>query len=148
MNLTKSKAPAVLQKDENVLSEEMLERSIMQLREMLISLGGGLLFFDMRSFYVYLDYFLNENDSRKVAKLLNKLEPYIPIVVSDEDVETFLDAAVRNDIDEVKQLEAEFKAKSKTKFIRALAQKDDDSWLGTVDTCRMLRNYRAEGMPV
>ena len=147
MNVTENGAAAMnAPLMEELLSEEALDDCIAQLRNILTNVGGGILFFDIRSFFAYIEYYLGEADRRNVARLLNVLEPYIPIVVSDEDIETFLEAAVRNDIDEVRLLEARFKASSKIKFIRALAIEEDQLWAETLDTCRSLRNYRADGM--
>ena len=129
------------------LSEQTLQHCLEELRCILQTLGNGLLFFDINSFYAYIGYYMNETDSHKALHLLSVVEPYIPIIVSDDNIDTFLEAALRNDVNEVVKLEARFISDSKMRFVQSItAQKDDETWRNTVDTCQTIRKYKVEGV--
>jgi hypothetical protein len=107
---------------------------------------GSVLFFDIKSFYANIGLFVSDGDKNRITRLLGIVEPYMPIVVSDENIDTFLEAAMRNDADEVQRLESQFISNSKIKFIRSLSENGDDEWLNTVDTCQTIRRYKIEGI--
>jgi len=90
---------------------------------------------------------MTENDNIKVANLIGAIEPYIPIIASDDSIDVFLEAALRNDVAEVKRLEAEFISSSKIQFIHLLlGDKNGDLWRNTVDTCQAIRKYKTDGV--
>lgn len=131
----------------DLISENDLYASLEELHTILQSIGNSIVFFDIKSFYAHIGHYMNEADTRKVTRLINTVEPFIPIVVSDESIDTFLEAAMRNDINEVERLETQFISSSKIKFIRSLAaEKCDDTWRHTVDTCQTIRKYKTEGI--
>jgi len=128
------------------ISEQTLRACLDELYELLQQLGGSLIFFDINSFYAFIDYYLSENENRRVIQLLNIIEPFIPITVSDENIDIFLEAAMRNDVREVLRLEEKFISNSKTRFIQTTIAKDIESWRSIVNACQTIRMYKSEGI--
>jgi hypothetical protein len=132
-------------KERELLSEQNLEACLEDLRGVLLKIGI-VLFFDLNSFYQYIDMYLHEYDVGRITRLIGVVEPYIPIAVSDDEIDNFLAAAMDNDAAEVERLEREFVAHSKMKFIRDAISMDDGEWGGAVEICQTIRRYKEEGI--
>jgi len=128
------------------ISEETLHEYLCELHQTLQSING-IKFFNINSFYKYIGFYMNENDSNKIIHLLTMVEPYIPIIASDDNIDIFLEAALQNNVAEVVRLENEFILGSKIQFIHELiTQENDDEWRNTIDTCQAIRKYKTEGI--
>lgn len=112
---------------------------------------NNIIFMNLESFYKHIAEFAKEkcDTEKSIEELVNIIEPYIPLVVTDKNIEAFLNAAVDDNEDVLKQMENTFVQNSKIKFIQSvIGAQNAQQWHEIVDVCRTIRAYKEEGIQI
>lgn len=135
-----------------MISDSELICRMEDLRDALKDIGrSDIIFMNLDSFYAYTTELENKGwDKRKnIEELINIIEPYIPIVITDQNIEAFLYAAINNNEENLNQMEKNFVQSSKIKFIQSVIKaKTTEQWQEIVNICRTIRAYKEEGVNI
>ena len=101
----------------------------------------NIVFFNMESFYS----FLKGISGNTVVDIIDKIQPFIPIQASNENMELFLSAnSIKND-SEMFELIDKFINKATIDFINAIQNiKNALEWKEFVGVCQMIREYKEQ----
>lgn len=104
----------------------------------------NIIFLNMEGFYLYIDEFCDNGSG--LSELIAKIEPYIPLTVSDENIRMLLEAALKPD-NEAKDLEQQFINSSKVRFLNLLFHAGSEKeWDEISSVCLEIRNYIEQGV--
>jgi hypothetical protein len=84
--------------------------------------------------------------SFSMSRTLTEVEPYIPLILSNENLSLFLEAAVSNDEELIAELERAFVTDAKARFVNSAYNAEDDEWGEIVRTCEKIRTYREQSV--
>ena len=85
---------------------------------------GNIVFFNLESFFNFVSEKLGHGG---LKKLLYEIEPYIPLVITENNLEHFARAVAENDKDMLKTISAVLSANSITIFIGAVYKAENDT---------------------
>jgi len=102
-------------------------------------------FINLESFYFYMSLSF-PNKAREIGALMNLIEPYIPVIVSQRSLESILDAYMEGDFKRLTQLESGVASRSKLTFLDAAMNSDAHNWEEMVELCCYIRSHRIYGI--
>lgn len=134
------------------ISDSSLVCCMEDLRDALASVDNrNIIFMNLDSFYAHISEFESKkwDKGKNVEELINIIEPYIPIVVTDQNIESFLNAAISDNEEMLTQMENAFVQNSKIKFIQSImGVQNAEQWQEIVGVCRTIRAYKEEGIQI
>ena len=117
---------------------ERVRSSVNRLQDYNVS---NIIFLNVESIINFIDTKPENNGFRECLK---EVEPYIPLEISDENMDLFIDAAIAGDTAAVTALENAFIKNSLTKFISEVYNaKSDEAWADILKTCGEIRDYKS-----
>ncbi|MDR2166694.1 MAG: hypothetical protein LBE35_02430 [Clostridiales bacterium] len=96
-------------------------------------------FISVESFYFYMSL-ASPAKSREIAALMGIVEPFIPIIISQKNLENILDAYFLGDFARLSRLEQVLIDRSKLLFINAAITADNAGWNEMVEACCDIRS--------
>ena len=128
-----------------IISEEYLlnrlENIRVQLNELRLKDIGNIIFIDLDSFYDYAD---QTGGGIGIRALMCEIEPYLPLILSDDEICDFLDAAENGDISLTERLEAIFIRNSAARFISAVSNSENTgTWADIKNVCLAVRSCKS-----
>jgi len=131
-----------------IISENSLRCFLADLRHILAMFIGELPedihFISIDSFYFYMNLAFPKK-TREIAALMNVLEPYIPLVVSQNAMEGILCAYEEGDYARLLSIEENLAGRSKLSFIHSALNMKNDNWADMVKICCQIRAQRVYG---
>ena len=127
------------------ISSEELKNNLEVLRKILkdfdTSKIGNVIFYDIDSFYAFLK---NETYAdTSIEDIMDKIQPFIPISITEDSLDLFLQASAVNDMNEMSALESKFKNRTRIDFINTIKNvRNDIEWSGIVEICETIRDYK------
>ncbi|MDR1703591.1 MAG: hypothetical protein LBS19_02750 [Clostridiales bacterium] len=109
-----------------------------------------MIFMNIDSFLGFIDMGIERGPSGKTFKeVIEMIEPFIPLVINDESLDTYLLAAISQDENELIRLQNQFVQNAKIRFVKNLmgAQSEDDME-EIFEVCRTIREYKAKSVSV
>ena len=121
-----------------------LETIRKKVRDIDISEFKNIVFLSSESFFYFIDN--RKGKSVQLSELLNKIEHYIPLAITEENINLLLNAALDPSGDKVDALESSFIASSKIKFVNTIIDAHSpEQWNEIVNTCKTIRKYHVSG---
>ena len=99
-------------------------------------------FINIDSFYFYMRLGYPEQ-SREVANLMEVIEPYIPMIISPQNLEDVYFAYEQGRMDQLAQMEASYMGRSKFIFMNSIMAADEEDWDSILAICRKIRDIKA-----
>lgn len=141
---------------ECVISGPVLETCLLDIRVILDRQDAETLkkviFLDLEGFYSFVEKkrgLLKSGSGKNFKELIETIEPFIPLVLSDDNLELYLLTALEQDSGELAQLERKFVLDSKIKFIKnLLSARSEEEWENIFRICRTIREYKERALCV
>ena len=129
----------------HTISSDKLKANLEALRKILDHFDtakiGNVIFYNMESFYAFLKKETYENTS--VENIMDEIQPFIPISITEDNLELFLQASTANDMNEMSLLENRFENRTRIDFINTIKNvRNDSEWLGILRICETIRDYK------
>jgi hypothetical protein len=132
-------------KQMRIISETSLICFLWDLRRILSYFDGELPenidFISLDSFYFYLSLAYPAK-SREIGALMGIVEPFIPIIVSQKNIENIITAYILGDFERLYNLEQMLIGRSKLQFINAAITCSKENWDNMVDICCFIRSNK------
>lgn len=129
---------------QNILTENELKINLLALKEKLnkieINPIKNILFFNLESYYSYLDEYYYSSTS--LAHIMKILEPYIPLALCMDTTgyELLMNAAESDNAEEINKIKNEFYKKAVFKFFEELKKANTEEELDYIfNLCNNLR---------
>jgi len=104
---------------------------------------SNVVFINVESF---LSFICDKLESYRLRELLNDVEPYIPLIVSGDNLALYIEASFAQDISAVKSLESAFIHNSMALFISSVYNAGDGgAWDDIKRICAQIRDYKSSG---
>jgi len=127
-----------------ILSETKLENKINIIKKCLYEIDvKNIVFLSPEIFYDSVTNSLS-NKSIDFGALINDITPYIPLVITDSNLELFLEAVMENDDELVCALEENFVKNSAARFITLIYNADENELKKLIDACEEIRKFKEE----
>ena len=106
-----------------------------------------MIFLNPDSFFGFIDIGYEPGETGLSFKeIINAIEPFIPLVISDECLDTYLLTAITRDEEELDRLQSQFIQNAKIKFVKNVFNSRTDEQLEEIfDVCRTIRDYKERG---
>ena len=129
----------------SIMTETNLILRLYDIRDILKNSNiKNIVFLNLDSLYSFFD-----KKGGNISELINTIEPYIPLMISSENIKDFIEAAVTNDEERIKWLEDAFITNSKIKFINSVySVETENEWQEIVDLCVKIRDYKEKGLEI
>ncbi len=131
-----------------IISSEELSQKLELLRQTIDTIDyaslQNVIFFNISSFYTFVaDMKCPGRPDYSIELLLDEIENYIPLSVSDAALDIFLQTAGAKDEEEVNRLLGLFSARIKMDFLNCVrAAKGIEEWNKLVKSCEFLRQQK------
>lgn len=102
-------------------------------------------FFNIYSFYTYLSQITCSHGKKEytITSLLDEIEQYIPLAITDSSLEIFLSAAQSESETELEKMTQLFSYRCRMDFINLVrSAKEPEEWHRIVKACQHLRGQR------
>ena len=103
-------------------------------------------FINIDSFYFYLQLGYPAQ-CHELSGLMDIIEPYIPMIVSPQNLEDVFFAYEQGDLEELANLEENYMGRSKFIFLNSVMAADDEDWENILAICRKIRTMKV-GQPI
>jgi len=132
--------------ENRVLKETQLQENLERVRSSISNLQhyniSNIIFLNVDSIINFIDM---KTENAGFRECLKEIEPYIPLAVSNQNLELFVEAAERGDDRTVESLENAFVKNSMTRFISEVYNaQTDEAWRNILETCGKIREYKNE----
>lgn len=136
---------------ETILSDSELVDCLENIRAELQNIdflyNGQVVFLNLVSFYNYINdvmYMTNGAES-PLKEMIELIRPYIPMTISEEHMEMFLNAAINGNEEALHNIENYFDKIAKINFINSIFQAtNQESWEQIIQICRTMRRIKEE----
>ena len=132
-----------------IISDRSLVCFLHDLRLLLLRYKGQLPryvdFINIESFNFYLRMGYPAQ-SRELADLMEIIEPFIPMIVSPQNLEDVIAAYEEGNLDELASLEENYIGRSKFIFINSVMAADGEDWENILAICRKIREIKSQQM--
>ena len=103
-----------------------------------------MIFMNIDGFFWHLDR-INPDISANTQELLETLSPFIPMIISQDNLSRLMNAFETDNTKEVLDLEYDYLNKSKLRFINSIILADSfEDWERIKSICRTIRNYKSQ----
>ena len=134
-----------------VLSETELVDCLEEIRSEVSAIeflyNGHVVFLNLDSFYNYLNDLttMTTGEPSRLRDLIRRVEPYIPMSVSESHMAMFVNAAINGSEDVLHNIENYFDKISKINFINSVFRaQDEDKWEELIGVCKTMREIKEE----
>jgi len=103
-----------------------------------------MIFLNAESFFSFIDIGYEPGETGLSFKeIIEAIEPFIPLVISDDCLEAYLLTALSRDSEELERLQNQFMQNAKIKFVKNIFNARSDADLEEIfDICRTIRDYK------
>jgi len=150
--------PAIAQADKGkdamkiitkIISDRTLVCFMEDLRQLLVyfknQMPEHIYFINVESFYFYMRVAYPQK-FKQLAALMDIIEPFIPLVISPQNLEEVIYAYEEGDSKGLAQLEEIFLDRSKFIFMNSIMTAQETDWQHIVSICRRIREIKLQDM--
>lgn len=103
-----------------------------------------IVFMNADSLFNFIDYNREAGQTGKSFKeIIETIEPFIPLVINDDNLGAYLLTAVSKDESELLRLQEQFIENAKVRFVKNIFTADSDEDLEEIfEICRTIRDYK------
>lgn len=108
-----------------------------------------IIFINIDGFYGFVENqsLPGPESGKAFSELVEAVEPFIPLILNDDNVKLYLMTALNNDADELLRLEKRFISVSKARFLKnVISARSDEDWDSIFEVCRTIRDYKESGL--
>jgi len=135
--------------DMKIISEQSLTCFLHDLRSILAFFKGhmphNIKFINVESFYFYMRLGF-PNKFKEMRGLMDIVEPYIPLVISQKNLEDVVFAYEQGNLTELAEMEDFFSKRSKLVFINSVMEANEVDFSNIVSICRRIRSLKSEAV--
>ena len=102
-------------------------------------------FINLSGFYAFV-YDIEEHRAGALKELVNIVEPYIPLVISRDNLVSLVISYEEGDMVTLQSLEQEYAIRSKLIFINSVIKAHEEDWDDIVLICRKIRDAKIESL--
>jgi len=132
-----------------IISDRSLVCFLHDLRLLLLRYKGQLPryvhFINIDSFYFYMQMGYPAQ-CEELTGLMEIIEPYIPMIVSPQNLDDVVYAYEQGDLDELASLEENYMGRSKFIFMNSVMAANNEDWENILAICRKIREVKSQRM--
>ena len=128
-----------------IISDRSLVCFLSDLRGLLLYFKGqipyNMFFISLDSFYFYMRLAF-PRQSRELANLMEIIEPFVPLIISPQNLEDVMAAYDNGQTEELAALEAMLAQRSRFVFVNSVMQANMPDWENIIGICRQIRQLK------
>jgi hypothetical protein len=131
-----------------IISEAVLDSYLSDIKELIHTYDFNrlkkMIFLNADSFFGFIDIDREPGlTGLSFKEIIDAIEPFIPLVISDECLDAYLLTAISRDEQELDRLQSQFIHNAKIKFVKSIFNSRTDEQLDEIfEVCRTIRDYK------
>jgi hypothetical protein len=137
---------------EALLSGPVLDSYLEDIKQLFHDYDFGrlkkMIFLNADSFFSFIDNGREPGETGLSFKeIIEAIEPFIPLVISDDSLDAYLLTAITRDEEELDRLQNQFLQNAKVKFVKNIFNaRTDDDLEEIFEICRTIRDYKEKSL--